>query len=168
METAGMVLLSGPQQMSAYLDDPERSAKALLEHGGIRWYVTGDQGRLDEDGYLTLIDRYARFAKLGGEMVSLTMVEQALTSVIGDAGDTPLAVVAINDVAKGEKLVALCQGEVDQAILRARWRELGHATLMWPAVFLSVEQLPMLGTGKADYQGAKRLVLSLLEASSSK
>ena len=55
---AGMVLISGPQIMQGYLNEPQRTAQAIHEMDGQRWYITGDRGFIDEDGFLTLIDRY--------------------------------------------------------------------------------------------------------------
>ena len=55
---AGMVLISGPQIMQGYLNEPQRTAQAIHEMDGQRWYITGDKGFIDEDGFLTLIDRY--------------------------------------------------------------------------------------------------------------
>ncbi len=67
----GMILIGGTQIMKGYIGDPEKTASVIKELDGIRWYVTGDKGRIDEDGFLTIVDRYSRFAKVAGEMVSL-------------------------------------------------------------------------------------------------
>ena len=56
---AGMILISGPQVMQGYLNDPKRTAAAIKELDGQRWFVTGDKGFIDEDGFLTLIGRWA-------------------------------------------------------------------------------------------------------------
>ena len=55
---AGMVLISGPQIMQGYLNEPQRTAQAIHEMDGQRWYITGDKGFIDEDGFLTLVERY--------------------------------------------------------------------------------------------------------------
>ncbi|MEW8013853.1 MAG: AMP-binding protein [Candidatus Sedimenticola endophacoides] len=75
----GLILIGGPQVMRGYLDDAERSAAALVELDETRWYKTGDKGRLDRDGFLTIVDRYSRFAKIGGEMISLGALESAIS-----------------------------------------------------------------------------------------
>ena len=54
-----MILISGPQVMQGYLNDPKRTAAAIKELDGQRWFVTGDKGFIDEDGFLTLIGRWA-------------------------------------------------------------------------------------------------------------
>jgi acyl-[acyl-carrier-protein]-phospholipid O-acyltransferase/long-chain-fatty-acid--[acyl-carrier-protein] ligase len=69
--TDGLILIGGVQVMKGYLNDPQRTAEAIVELDGRRWYKTGDKGHLDEDGFLVIVDRYSRFAKLGGEMISL-------------------------------------------------------------------------------------------------
>src|SRR5690606_8565327 len=79
----GLILIGGCQVMQGYLGDPERTAAAIVELDGLRWYRTGDKGRLDRDGFLTIVDRYSRFAKVAGEMVSLGAVEEALRGAIG-------------------------------------------------------------------------------------
>ncbi|MEQ8662910.1 MAG: acyl-[ACP]--phospholipid O-acyltransferase, partial [Gammaproteobacteria bacterium] len=73
----GLILIGGAQVMLGYLDDPARTAEVIVELDGTRWYKTGDKGHLDPDGFLTIVDRYSRFAKLGGEMISLTAVDLA-------------------------------------------------------------------------------------------
>ena len=61
--------------MEGYLDNPQLSQEVLPEIDGMTWYVTVDKGYLDEDGFLYIEDRYSRFAKIGGEMISLGQVE---------------------------------------------------------------------------------------------
>ena len=78
----GLILISGNQVMLGYLNQPEKTAEVIVELGGRRWYKTGDKGHLDSDGFLTIVDRYSRFAKVGGEMISLSAVEQVIQDVI--------------------------------------------------------------------------------------
>jgi len=68
---AGMILIGGTQVMKGYIKNPKKTKEVIKVIDGIRWYVTGDKGYLDSDGFLTIVDRYSRFAKIGGEMVSL-------------------------------------------------------------------------------------------------
>ena len=87
---AGMVLIGGPQVMQGYLGEPDKTKAVIKEIDGFRWYMTGDKGMIDEDGFLTIIDRYSRFVKIRGEMISLTAVERALRSCLlytSDAAD---------------------------------------------------------------------------------
>jgi acyl-[acyl-carrier-protein]-phospholipid O-acyltransferase/long-chain-fatty-acid--[acyl-carrier-protein] ligase len=106
VEQDGLILIGGVQVMQGYLDDPTRTAQAIVTLDGRRWYRTGDKGHVDADGFLTIVDRYSRFAKLGGEMVSLGAVEQSLMRAVDDA-DFEVIVVALPDEKKGERLVAL-------------------------------------------------------------
>ena len=64
---AGMVLISGPQIMQGYLNDPQRTAQAIHEMDGQRWFITGDKGAIDEDGFLTLMERYIQRSNEGND-----------------------------------------------------------------------------------------------------
>jgi acyl-[acyl-carrier-protein]-phospholipid O-acyltransferase / long-chain-fatty-acid--[acyl-carrier-protein] ligase len=155
---AGLVLVGGVNVMKGYLNDPERTDEVIFEHGGVRWYKTGDKGRLDEDGFLTIVDRYSRFAKVGGEMVGLAAVEEAVKAA---ADGLEIAVTAVPDPKRGERLVALVAGDCDPASLRKRMQGAGVLPIMIPAAFVQVEAIPKLGTGKRDLGGAKKLALEL-------
>ncbi|CAM3668382.1 acyl-[ACP]--phospholipid O-acyltransferase [Halomonas sp. FME1] len=161
---AGMILISGPQVMQGYLNDAERTTKALRDIDGQRWYVTGDKGFLDEDGFLTLIDRYARFAKIGGEMVALGAVEQAVKAALEEP-DTALMAVNIPDSRKGERIVMLSETPVDASTVKAAMLANGTKSMMVPSDWLTVDALPRLGSGKQDIAGAKRLAQKRLAES---
>ena len=158
----GMILIGGTQIMKGYIGDEEKTASVIKEIDGIRWYVTGDKGRLDEDGFLTIVDRYSRFAKVGGEMVSLGLVERQIAKVLGE--NDQVAVAALPDEKKGEKLVLLLEGEMEINLLQERIKSLGLNPLFVPSEYYKVEELPKLGTGKADFKGVKRVALKLSEA----
>nr|WP_289134289.1 acyl-[ACP]--phospholipid O-acyltransferase [uncultured Halomonas sp.] len=162
----GMIVISGPQVMQGYLNDPQRTEQALKSFDGQRWYVTGDKGFIDEDGFLTLIDRYARFAKIGGEMVSLSAVEAAVRAVVDDP-NIPLMAVSLPDANKGERIVLLSEAALDAQTLKTALRSHGTPALMIPSDWLTVEEIPRLGSGKADFAGAKRLAEAQLAAESS-
>ena len=157
---AGMILIGGCQVMVGYLKDAERTKSVITMVNGKRYYRTGDKGFLDEDGFLTIVDRYSRFAKLGGEMVSLGAVEKKIQ-------DTPVlegcdyVVTSIPDSAKGEKIVLLYQGEKDPMDVLSELRASGFPPIMLPAVAFAVEKVPKLGTGKADFTTAKKLAKEL-------
>jgi len=155
----GMILIGGTQIMKGYIGDPEKTASVIKEIDGIRWYVTGDKGRLDEDGFLTIVDRYSRFAKVAGEMVSLGLVEGEIRKILGD--EDQIAISALPDDKKGEKLVLLLEGEMDLDALKEKIRSLEINPLFIPSEYFKVEELPKLGTGKADFKGAKRLAQQL-------
>lgn len=164
----GLILIGGVQVMQGYLNDPERTAEAVIEQDGLRWYRTGDKGHLDDDGFLTIVDRYSRFAKVGGEMVSLGAVEAGLRAALNEA-ELELVVVALPDVRKGERLVALVrEGAVDlddSAALRKRLLDHGMPPLSLPDTWISVAAIPLLGSGKTDFSRAKALAAELAAAS---
>ena len=159
---AGMILIGGCQVMKGYLKDPDRTKSVIVRKNGVRYYRTGDKGYLDEDGFLTIVDRYSRFAKLGGEMISLGAVEKKIQ-------DTPIlqgcdyVVTAIPDATKGEKIVLLYQGEKDAATVLSELRSSGMPPLMIPSAAFNVDVMPKLGSGKADFVTAKKMAKELVE-----
>ena len=155
----GMILIGGVQVMKGYLNNPEKTKEVIKEIDGIRWYVTGDKGSLDEDGFLTIVDRYSRFAKIAGEMVSLGMVERELSKCLQE--DELLSITALPDIKKGEKLVLLLEGDIN--LLKSKIKELEINPLLLPSEYFEVETIPKLGTGKSDFAGIKRLAMKLLE-----
>ncbi|PCJ39536.1 MAG: hypothetical protein COA71_13860 [SAR86 cluster bacterium] len=153
---AGMILIHGGQVMREYLNNPEKSKLALPEINGMTWYVSGDKGYLDEDGFLFIQDRYSRFAKIGGEMVALGQVEATIRKVIGDI---ELEVVAMNipDSKKGETVIVLTNRSLDKSELRDKLLGNGLTTLSLPSAYFLVDEIPKLGSGKTDFGTAKKL-----------
>lgn len=159
----GMVLVAGPQVMAGYLNNPEKSAEVLIEKDGITWYVTGDKGKLDEDGFLTLIDRYSRMAKLGGEMISLGAVEQLVRPALIDQGYVgDIVATSIEDKRKGERLVVLLDEEFNQKAVIDYLKKAKANSLMRPGTWIQVEEIPRLGAGKVDFPRAKKLAEELV------
>ncbi len=156
----GMILIGGTQVMKGYLGDPQKTASVIKEIDGIRWYVSGDKGHLDKDGFLTIVDRYSRFAKVGGEMVSLGLVETEINKLIDE--DSQIAITAIPDDKKGERLVLLLEGKKDLDELKSEIKNLGLNPLFIPSSYFKVDEVPKLGTGKADFKGAKKMALELV------
>ena len=144
-----------------YLNNPEKTAEVVIDIAGQRWYKSGDKGHLDEDGFLTIVDRYSRFAKLGGEMISLTAVEQTIRQALKEP---ELDLVAINfpDEKKGEKVVLLLGGEHDPKLVRRQLLDSGMNLLMLPAEIYTVETVPKLGSGKTDFATARKVALSAM------
>ena len=156
----GMILIGGTQIMKGYIGDPEKTDSVIREMDGVRWYITGDKGRADEEGFLTIVDRYSRFAKVAGEMVSLGLVEGEISKIVGE--ENQISISALPDAKKGEKLILLLEGEMEIDDLQAKIKELGMNPLFVPSQYFKVEELPKLGTGKADFKGAKKLALELV------
>jgi acyl-[acyl-carrier-protein]-phospholipid O-acyltransferase/long-chain-fatty-acid--[acyl-carrier-protein] ligase len=119
------------------------------------WHDTGDIVRIDDEGYVTIAGRAKRFAKLAGEMVSLTAVEAAVAALWPDAQH---AVVAVADPRKGEALVLVTTAhEATRDRLVAGFRERGLAELMIPRTIIPVDAIPLLGSGKTDYGAVQKL-----------
>ncbi|MCP4696538.1 MAG: MFS transporter [Gammaproteobacteria bacterium] len=154
----GMVLISGVQTMKGYLKDPEKTASVIVEQDGVRWYKTGDKGKLDPDGFLVILDRYSRFAKIGGEMISLGAVETQITAAI-DNQEIEVLAVTLPDPGKGERIVLLVTGEKDVDALKSKITKSGINPLMQPKKYLPVAEIPKLGSGKADFTRAKKIAL---------
>lgn len=151
----GLILIGGTQIMQGYLNDPEKTAEVVVELEGIRWYKSGDKGHLDDDGFLTIVDRYSRFAKLGGEMVSLTAIEGEVRRIL-ELSEQPLVAVNLPDVKKGEKVILLIEG-IDVDDVRDRLVKGGMAPMMVPSDVYSVEAVPVLGSGKTNFSAAREM-----------
>ncbi len=153
----GIVVLKGANVFDGYLDDPGKT-RAAFHHG---WFVTGDLGRFDEDGFLFIEARLSRFSKIGGEMVPHGTVEMKIIEALGwDQSEAPLVyVTGIPDAAKGEALVLLTTQAVTAEELRVRLAALGVPNLWIPRIIHRVEQIPMLGTGKTDLKQCRELAL---------
>ncbi|TRX58117.1 acyl-[ACP]--phospholipid O-acyltransferase [Thalassomonas sp. M1454] len=155
----GLILISGSQLMLGYLNDEAKTKEVIVTLDNRRWYKTGDKGSLDSDGFLTIVDRYSRFAKIGGEMISLQAVEQEVNNVISDDMGEFMA-VNLPDSKKGEKIVILTTTDITVDELRQTLLDNSTNPLMIPTAVYKVEQVPKLGSGKSDFAGAKKLALS--------
>lgn len=158
--TDGLILIGGVQVMKGYLNDPQRTAEAVIELDGQRWYKTGDKGHIDADGFLTIVDRYSRFAKIGGEMISLTLVETQAREALQD-DDAELIAVNLPDAQKGEQILLLTSAAISTARLRDALLAAGRSPLTIPARVEQVAQIPKLGSGKTDFVAARRLAVGL-------
>ncbi len=152
----GKVLVKGDLVMKGYYDDPELTAEALSDG----WYNTGDMGYFDEDGYLFHAGRFKRFAKIGGEMVSLVKVENTLEKYLPEG--IMCCVVEVFDVKKGSEIIAVVTAEVHKIeTLRKMANELPNIAL--PRQFIVIKELPMMSTGKTDFRSVTKLVKEYLE-----
>ncbi len=157
----GLILIGGPQVMKGYLNNSEKTASAIVEQDDVRWYKTGDKGKLDKDGFLSIVDRYSRFAKLGGEMVSLGGIEQRVRNALANP---ELSLVAINlpDAKKGEKVILMIEGEHDTKAVRQQLINANMPSLLLPSQIFSIEKVPVLGSGKTDFANSKKLAEQLI------
>ncbi len=151
----GLVALRGANIFTGYLGDEARTHAAF--HDG--WFVTGDLGRFDEDGFLHIEGRLSRFSKIGGEMVPHGTVEQALLKALGgDAGEGYTVVVtSMPDPGKGEALVVLTTRDLTAEGVREKLTAAGLTNLWIPRIIRRVEKIPVLGTGKLDLKGCQTL-----------
>lgn len=151
----GLLLVKGPNRMIGYLGQPEKT-KEVIRDG---WYVTGDIGSIDSDGFIRITDRLSRFSKIGGEMVPHIKVEEAINQI---CGDYPCVVTSIPDEQKGERLVVLyTHKELKPDDL---WGELCKKDLpkLWIPKrenFYHIETIPTLGTGKVNLKMVKTIAL---------
>jgi len=145
---SGMLWLRGVNIFEGYLHDPKRTAEVLRDG----WLKTGDIGRFDEDGFLYIEGRLSRFSKIGGEMVPHETIEQKIIEVLELSGrdERPIAIVGVQDEAKGEALVLLSAVDLDLAELRKKLQEAGVPNLWIPKHVQRVEAIPVLASGKLD------------------
>jgi acyl-CoA synthetase (AMP-forming)/AMP-acid ligase II len=158
----GMITQGGINVMKGYLNNVSKTREVIFTRHKIRWYQTGDKGRLDENGYLTILDRYSRFAKLGGEMVSLAAVEAELIELFNNEEYEFLA-VATPDAKKGEMISLLYNFDMDPDEVKAKVNATKINNLLKPSKYFQVEEIPKLGSGKSDFSAAKKVTLELLK-----
>jgi len=145
---SGMLWLRGPNIFEGYLHDPQRTDEVLRDG----WLKTGDIARFDEDGFIYIEGRLSRFSKIGGEMVPHEAIEQKIIDLLELSGrdERPLAIVGVQDEAKGEALVLLSAVDIDLTQLRSKLHEAGVPNLWIPKQVQRVEAIPVLASGKLD------------------
>ncbi len=154
----GRLFVRGPNVMRGYLN-PEANA-AFQALGG--WYDTGDIVRVCPEGFVHILGRLKRFAKIGGEMVSLTAVEEALAGAFPQYGlRCAVAVIAGPDQDHGEQLIAVTnESRLTVPQIREALRARGLGNLAVPRRLEVLAQLPLLGTGKVDHRRLEGMVLT--------
>ena len=154
---AGQLWVRGPNVMRGYIYTSEPGKIVQTDEG---WHDTGDICSIDEDGFIAIRGRVKRFAKIGGEMVSLAVVENCATSVWPDDLH---AAVTLPDSRKGEQIILLtaCQA-ADRADFVAFTRNHGVAELSIPKKIIAVDEIPVLGTGKIDYVAVEEMAKEAL------
>jgi acyl-[acyl-carrier-protein]-phospholipid O-acyltransferase/long-chain-fatty-acid--[acyl-carrier-protein] ligase len=157
IETEGVLWCTGPNVMAGYWRQPEKTA--LVVRDG--WYCTGDMGFVDADGFIHITGRLSRFAKIAGEMVPLEKVEEELHLELATNGERALAVAAVPDPKRGERLVVLYLKEFADKLPAAfdGLRKKGLPNLWIPDLrdCHVVEAFPALGSGKLDLRGLSDL-----------
>jgi acyl-[acyl-carrier-protein]-phospholipid O-acyltransferase/long-chain-fatty-acid--[acyl-carrier-protein] ligase len=146
----GRLFVRGPNVMSGYL-----SSTGEIEAPADGWHDTGDVVEMTADGWITILGRVKRFAKIGGEMVSLTAAEGLASALWPDARH---AVISMPDAKKGERLVLITdQHDADAGQLIAYAQRIGAPELAAPRRVVRVPEVPVLGSGKTDYVAIQRM-----------
>jgi len=152
--------VKGPNRMLGYLHNAA-ATEAVLRDG---WYITGDIGAVDEDGFIRLTDRLSRFSKIAGEMVPHLKIEEVATRILDDPN---CVVTSIPDEDRGERLVLLYT--TSAVAPDALWSALGNSEL--PKLWIPkrsdihvIEAIPVLGTGKTDLRQVRELAAHLSQA----
>ncbi len=158
IEVGGSLCLRGDNIMLGYM---RHSNPGVLEPPFEGWHDTGDIVEVDSERYIFIKGRAKRFAKIGGEMVSLTAVEQALDGLVNEV---VYGIVSVPDDKKGEVLVLIIENyEVATSQIASYFAQKGLPALWTPKKIINVKQAPMLGSGKFDYQGAKTMAIEALK-----
>ncbi len=152
IERGGRLEVRGPNVMLGYLkaDQP-----GVIQSQG-EWYDTGDIVDIDEEGFITILGRAKRFAKIAGEMVSLQTVEDIASAVEPEATH---AAVSIPDERKGEQIVLCTESKtLTRETFMAALKAQNGQELLLPKQVTYMESIPKLGNGKIDYMGLKKQV----------
>lgn len=156
IDRGGMLYVKGPNLMLGYLkhDAPGKIQFPSCAKGP-GWYETGDIVEIDEDGFVRILGRVKRFAKIAGEMVSLEVVEQM--AVLASPGRAHAA-TTVASVRRGEVILLYTEDrQLRREHLQAKARETGLPEIAIPRQVVSVDKLPRLGSGKTDYVTLKEL-----------
>jgi acyl-[acyl-carrier-protein]-phospholipid O-acyltransferase / long-chain-fatty-acid--[acyl-carrier-protein] ligase len=153
----GVLWVTGPHVMLGYLNQPDLT-NAVLQNG---WYNTGDVVTIDEDGFISIVGRQSRFAKIGGEQVPFAAIEEELAALTGGGEDgAPRAVVtAVPDEATGERLIVvhttLAQSP-DELVKGLAAAGLPRLFIPAPVDFYEIDAMPLIGIGKVDLEAINR------------
>jgi acyl-[acyl-carrier-protein]-phospholipid O-acyltransferase / long-chain-fatty-acid--[acyl-carrier-protein] ligase len=155
IQAGGRLLVRGPNIMRGYLN-PKANAEFKALDG---WYDTGDIARVDEDGFVYILGRLKRFAKISGEMISLAAVEDALAGAFPHHNShCEVAVLSRPDPGKGEALVAVTnESQLQLDEIRAALRGKGWPNLAVPRELKVLDEIPKLGSGKVNYRALTAL-----------
>ena len=159
----GLIVVHGDTTMAGYLDMPEQTAEVLSNS----WYITGDIGYIDQDGFLWITDRLSQFAKVAGEMVPLIKVSNAIREVT-KTNEMTITAVAVPDTTKGERIAVVYTKEVTLSPTEvcAALKAADSLPALWtPRAndFVLVEVFPTGPTGKLDLKELKAIAADRLK-----
>ncbi|HEX4302360.1 MAG TPA: AMP-binding protein [Rhizomicrobium sp.] len=156
---AGRLFVKGPNVMLGYIKADQPGVIQPPEGG---WHDTGDVVSIDDEGFIAIKGRVKRFAKIGGETVSLAVVESIASALWPDHSH---AAVAVPDGRKGEQIVLVTTNkEANRHDLVGWAHNHGVAELAVPRRITAVDEIPVLGTGKTDYVAVEKSVKAQMEA----
>ncbi|MBP6986482.1 MAG: MFS transporter, partial [Alphaproteobacteria bacterium] len=157
---SGMLLVKSNAAMVGYLNKPELTRQSF--YGS--WYITGDIARMDEAGFVTIVDRLSRFSKIAGEMVPHGVIEEKINYILNGAQSV---VVSLDSARRGEMLAVIYMHATMNE--KELWNNLKLSGLpnLWiprPEAIIRVDELPIFMNGKVDLQAVKRIALAKLAA----
>jgi acyl-[acyl-carrier-protein]-phospholipid O-acyltransferase / long-chain-fatty-acid--[acyl-carrier-protein] ligase len=156
IEGGGKLLVQGPNIMAGYM---LADAPGVIQPPEGGWHDTGDIVGMDDDGCITIKGRAKRFAKLGGEMVSLAAIETMAADLWPGVNHVA---VSLPDPRKGEQIVLVTEKpDAERSALMAHAKAQGFPELWVPRAILVLETIPVLGSGKIDYAGAQEAASSM-------
>jgi acyl-[acyl-carrier-protein]-phospholipid O-acyltransferase/long-chain-fatty-acid--[acyl-carrier-protein] ligase len=160
VEADGVLEVRGPNVMIGYLRESHAGVIERLDTGDQEsgWYDTGDIVNIDEDGFIFIVGREKRFAKIAGEMISLLSVERILEDTLSDAR---CAVIARRHATRGEELILFTDSEMlTRKEVQSVIREAGLSLAAAPREVRCLSSLPLLPSGKVDYALLREMLLS--------
>jgi acyl-[acyl-carrier-protein]-phospholipid O-acyltransferase/long-chain-fatty-acid--[acyl-carrier-protein] ligase len=154
----GLLLIKGPNVMKGYLNRPDLTAEAVVDG----WYRTGDMAQMDEEGFITITDRLARFSKIGGEMVPHLAVEDVYLKALNTA-EHLVAVTSVACDKRGERLVVLHTAAAGDPARLHEFMQASELPNLWKPgrdAYVQVDAIPVTGTGKLDVKGLRAAALA--------
>ena len=152
---SGLLLIKGTNVMLGYLNKPEMTRETVVDG----WYRTGDMAQMDEEGFITITDRLARFSKIGGEMVPHLAIEEAYLKGL-NTNDPVLAVTSVACDKRGERLMVLYTVAAGDPLALHALMEKSDLPNLWKpdrTSYLLIEALPQTGSGKLDVKALRQM-----------
>lgn len=147
LRNSGLLYIKGPNVMMGYIKSDKPTEILSPEDG---WYNTGDIVKIDQDGYIKILGRQKRFAKIGGEMVSLAAIEDIAVKIDKENAH---AVMHLLDKTKGEQIILFTTSQkVNRDSMRIQITNRELPELYLPKHFVEVKEIPVLATGKTNYR----------------
>lgn len=154
----GEICVRGPNVFAGYLGNPRTP---FIEIDGLPWYRTGDLGYLDKDGSIILSGRLKRFTKVGGEMISLGAVEEAIVKALLQqkriSPDVPSAAICSDERGGNARLILFATVDLGKEEANQMLQQAGFSNLVKISEVKKIEEIPLMGAGKTDYRSLQAL-----------